>query len=95
MLSQITVGAVEQMARTLAKDLGKRGITVNTVSPGPIDTALFREGKPEQALKMIASMHPAQRLGQPEDVAPVVAMLASPEARWINGQIIPVNGVSH
>lgn len=87
-------GAVEQMCRTLAKDLGRRGITVNTVSPGPIDTALFREGKPEQALKFIASLHPAGRIGQPDDVSPVVSMLASAEAAWVNGQNILVNGVS-
>jgi len=85
-------GAVEQMSRVLAKDLGSRSITVNTVSPGPVDTALYREGKSQQLLDLIAGMHPPKRIGQPEEVAPIVAFLASPAAQWINGQNIKVNG---
>jgi len=61
---------------------------------GPIDTSLFREGKPEQVITAIANTHPLKRLGTVEDVAPVVAFLASPEAAWVNGQNILVNGVS-
>ncbi|KAG6917618.1 hypothetical protein DXG01_001849 [Tephrocybe rancida] len=86
--------AVEQISRVLAKDLGVRGITVNTVSPGPVDTDLFRAGKPEAAIKMIASQNPNNRLGLPEDIAPVVAFLSSPAAQWVNGQNIRANGVS-
>jgi len=85
-------GAIEQAARVLAKDLGTRGITVNVVSPGPTDTPLFRAGKPEQVMKAIASTNPSNRLGQPEDIAPVVSFLASPAASWVNGQNILVNG---
>jgi len=85
-------GAVEQIARVLAKDLGSRGLTVNTVSPGPVDTTLFRAGKPEHVIKMIAGQNPNNRLGQPEDIAPTVAFLASPAAQWVNGQNIRVNG---
>lgn len=87
-------GAVEQMARALAKDLGSRGITVNTVSPGPTDTPLFRQGKPEQVITFIASLNPSKRLGTPQEMSGIVAFLAGPEATWINGQNIPVNGVS-
>ncbi|KAF8813037.1 NAD(P)-binding protein [Phlegmacium glaucopus] len=85
-------GAIEQAARSLAKDLGARGITVNTVSPGPTDTPLFRAGKPEQVINFIAGLHPAKRIGKPEEIAPVVTFLASPAASWVNGQNIPVNG---
>ncbi|TFK52655.1 NAD(P)-binding protein [Heliocybe sulcata] len=85
-------GAVEQIARVLAKDLGARGITVNTVSPGPVDTPLFREGKTEQQIQFIANLNPSKRLGQPDEISPVVAFLSSAEAGWVNGQNIQVNG---
>jgi len=85
-------GAVEQLSRVLARDLGRRGITVNTVSPGPVDTPMFREGKTEQAIQMFTGMHPAKRLGQPDDIAYMVATLSAPGAAWVNGQTILVNG---
>lgn len=88
-----TKGAIEQMCRVLAKDLGARNITVNTVSPGPVDTPLFREGKTEQQIQFITGLSPSKRLGLPEDIAPVVSFLASPAATWVNGQTIMVNGV--
>lgn len=85
-------GAIEQISRVLAKDLGSRGITVNTISPGPVDTPLFREGKTQQQIQFIAGLNPQNRLGLPEEIAPAVAFLASPAAGWINGQNILVNG---
>ncbi|KAE9391850.1 NAD(P)-binding protein [Gymnopus androsaceus JB14] len=85
-------GAIEQAARSLAKDLGTRGITVNVVSPGPVDTPLFRDGKPEQVINFIAGLNPFKRIGKPEEIAPVVAFLASPSAGWVSGQNIKVNG---
>ena len=87
-------GAVEQISRVLAKDLGGRGITVNTISPGPVDTPLFREGKPPQVIDFISKQNPNNRLGTPEDIAPVITFVASPAAQWLNGQNIPTNGVS-
>lgn len=78
----------------LAKDLGGRGITVNTISPGPVDTPLFRAGKPPQVIDFISKQNPNGRLGLPEDIAPTVAFVASPAAQWLNGQNIRVNGVS-
>src|SRR6266498_4434423 len=89
-----TKGAIEQISRVLAKDLGTRGITVNTISPGPIDTPQFREGKPQGIIDSIAKQSPSRRLGDPEDVAPLVGFLASPAAQWINGQNIRIDGVS-
>ncbi|KAJ6530954.1 hypothetical protein DFH09DRAFT_1183763 [Mycena vulgaris] len=87
-----TKGAVEQISRILAKDLGAKGVTVNTVSPGPVDTPLFREGKPQHQIDMLARLAPSGRLGEVGDIAPVVAFLASPAAQWINGQNLQVNG---
>lgn len=86
-------GALDQIARTLAKELGARFITVNTVSPGPIDTDLLREGVSDHKLQFFASIHPQKRLGLPTDIAPMIAFLATPEAAWISGQNIHINGV--
>jgi 3-oxoacyl-[acyl-carrier protein] reductase len=86
-------GAIDQIARILAKDLGSRFITVNTVSPGPVDTELLRGEVSEHKMQFVASIHPQKRLGMPTDIAPLVAFLASPEATWISGQNIHINGV--
>jgi 3-oxoacyl-[acyl-carrier protein] reductase len=87
-------GAIEQISRVLAKDLGRKGLTVNAFSPGPVDTTLFRAGKPQHVIEMIAGQNPNNRLAVPEDIGPLVAFIASPAAQWINGQNIRVNGVS-
>jgi 3-oxoacyl-[acyl-carrier protein] reductase len=87
-----TKGAVEQMSHVLAKELGSRGITVNVVSPGPTDTELFWKGKTEQDKLRFAQMAALGRLGQPNDIADVVALLVSDDASWITGQNIRANG---
>jgi len=92
MLYGATKGAIEAMAKVLAKDLGKQGINVNVVSPGPTSTELFLKGKSEQLIQAIASGNPYNRIGEPEEIADVVAFLASSDARWVNGQNIRVNG---
>ena len=89
-----TKGAVEQMTRVLAKDLGAKGINVNCIAPGPVDTELFRRGKPEQLINFFANLHPQKRVPVPDEIAPIVAFLSRDEAGWINGQTIFVNGVS-
>ncbi|ANB15623.1 Sps19p [Sugiyamaella lignohabitans] len=87
-----TKGAIEQFSRTAAKEYGAKGITVNTISPGPTETDLFINGNSDQSIGMIKNLTPAKRLGQPDDIAKVLAFIASPDSAWINGQTIKVNG---
>lgn len=91
-LYNATKGAVEGMVRVVAKELGERGITVNAVAPGPIETRLFLDGKSDAEIQRMASMAPMKRLGQADDIAHLVGFLASPEAAWINGQVMRANG---
>lgn len=84
-------GAVDALTLILAKELRGRNVTVNTVAPGPTATPLFLDGKSDEQVKQMAGMAPLERLGEPADVAEVVAFLAGP-ARWMNGQTIYVNG---
>lgn len=84
--------AVEAMVKILAKELKGTGITANCVAPGPIATDMFFEGKTEEKLKKVIDECPHGRLGQSEDVAPVVGFLAGDASEWVNGQIIRVNG---
>lgn len=83
---------VEAMTHVAAKELGRRGITVNAVAPGPVETELFMAGKSEELVATIARSIPLGRLGQPADIASVVAFLAGPEGGWVNGQILRANG---
>ena len=67
-------------------------ITVNAVAPGPTATALFMNGKSEAVVQSMIDANPLKRLGQPDDIASVVAFLASPDGGWVNGQTIRANG---
>lgn len=87
-----TKGAVEQLTRILAREVGERGITVNTVSPGPVFTELFRAGKTGEDIQRMAAMSSLGRIGEVNDIAQIVSFLASNEARWITGQDIGANG---
>jgi len=87
-----TKAAVEAMTRVLAKEVRGRNITVNAVAPGPTATELFLKGKPQDVVDRMAKMAPLERLGQPGDIADVVAFLAGPGAAWVNGQVLRVNG---
>jgi 3-oxoacyl-[acyl-carrier protein] reductase len=84
----ISKGAIHQMTWTLADALADRGITVNAVNPGPVDTG-YADDELRAAL---APAFPAGRWGAPADVAPLVAWLASRESRWVTGQILNAEG---
>ncbi|MET9322993.1 SDR family oxidoreductase [Streptomyces sp. NPDC003038] len=90
----LTKGAMDTLTLTAAQELGGRGITVNAVSPGTLDTdvnAGWLRGNSEAA-RLVSEQAALGRVGQPADVADVVAFLASDEARWITGQVIDVSG---
>jgi NAD(P)-dependent dehydrogenase (short-subunit alcohol dehydrogenase family) len=87
-----TKGAVTTMARGLAKAYGPYGITVNTIAPGLIDTAMMRKGLSDSARRQMEEATPLKRFGTPEEVASVVAFLASDAASFISGATINVSG---
>ncbi|SIT65776.1 3-oxoacyl-[acyl-carrier-protein] reductase [Ectothiorhodosinus mongolicus] len=79
------------LAKSLAREVGSRGITVNTVAPGFIDTDMTRN-LPEAHREALLGQIPLARLGQPEEIAATVAFLASPAAAYITGETLHVNG---
>jgi 3-oxoacyl-[acyl-carrier protein] reductase len=83
-----TKGAIEAFTRTLAAEVGHKGITVNAINPGPTDTGWMTE----ELKREIAPKFPSGRIGQPEDAARLVAFLAGDEAAWITGQIVHSEG---
>jgi NAD(P)-dependent dehydrogenase (short-subunit alcohol dehydrogenase family) len=89
-----TKGAIDTLVRYFASALGQRDIRVNAVAPGVIDTDMSNFTKTEEGRKTVQGMQALKRIGQPTDVASVVAFLASDEARWITGDIIHVDGGS-
>jgi len=82
---------VAGMSRSLARELGSRNITVNCVAPGFIDTAMTKALEEKQRAALVVGI-PLGRLGQPEDIAAAVGFLASPDAAYITGSTIHVNG---
>jgi len=89
-----TKGAVDTMVKQFAAALGPRGIRVNAVAPGVIDTDMSNFARTEQGQTMVLGMQALQRIGQPADVGDVIAFLASDAARWITGETVHVDGGS-
>ena len=89
-----TKGALETLVKNWAAILGPRGIRVNAVAPGVIDTDMSNFAKTEAGRELTLGMQALKRIGRPEDVADVVAFIASDGARWITGASIPVDGGS-
>jgi len=89
-----TKGALETLVKNWAAILGPRGIRVNAVAPGAIETDMSNFTKTEAGRELTLGMQALKRIGKPEDVADVVAFLASDKARWITGASIPVDGGS-
>lgn len=83
---------LEDFTRALAKEIGSRGVTVNTVAPGPIDTAFFHGEENAQSVAYLSAASVMGRLGNIEDVVPMINFLTSEEARWVTGQTLFVNG---
>jgi 3-oxoacyl-[acyl-carrier protein] reductase len=84
--------ALELLGRVAAYELGERGITVNSVLPGATDTELFRDNNPEESRKALLSLTALGRIGEPADIADVVAFLAGDDGRWLTGQSIRAAG---
>jgi 3-oxoacyl-[acyl-carrier protein] reductase len=87
-------GALEQFALAAARELGKRGIVVNTVSPGATETDLYLGLSSEEGREIARQKSPFKRLAEPQDIADVVAFLCSDGARWISGQNLRANGAA-
>lgn len=90
-------GGLVSLAKSVAREVVRDGITANCVCPGPTDTPLFRglaqnPGEGERITQALERAIPMRRLGQPEDVAPAIAFLASDEAGYITGQTLSVSG---
>ncbi|WP_425092485.1 SDR family oxidoreductase [Tropicimonas sp. S265A] len=87
-----TKAPVEEYTRMLAKELGPRRITVNTIAPGPVNTPFFHGQETEQSAAFAARLSTEQRLGEVEDIVPILAFLADPGSQWVNGQTVWING---
>ena len=85
----------DALTRVWAAELGPRGVTVNAVAPGLVDTAMLRAATArmgEEAVKGMVARTPLGRLGTASNVADVVTFLASPDARWVTGQVLDTTG---
>jgi 3-oxoacyl-[acyl-carrier protein] reductase len=89
-----TKGAVDTLVKHFAGTLGPRGIRVNAVAPGVVETEMSSFTKTEAGREVTLGMQALKRMAQPDDIAPVVAFLASDDARWVTGDTIRVDGGS-
>ena len=87
----VTKGGLNAFTMTLAREVARKGVTVNSVSPGYTDTDMTH-GMPESVSKQVCATIPIGRMAKPEEIAAVVAFVASPKASYVTGQVIGVNG---
>jgi 3-oxoacyl-[acyl-carrier protein] reductase len=92
MVYSATKAAIEMLTVTMSRDLGRKGIRVNAVAPGQIDSDMLRKNIPAEVLSANVARITLGRLGLPTDIAPVVSFLASDDAGWITGETIHVSG---
>jgi NAD(P)-dependent dehydrogenase (short-subunit alcohol dehydrogenase family) len=86
-----TKAPMEEFARMLAREIGHRGVTVNVVAPGAVDTPFFHSQETPQSVAYLSAATPSKRLGRIADIVPMVAFLASARSQWVTGQTIWVN----
>lgn len=85
-------GGLITLTKSLASEVGPSGILVNSIAPGPISTDMLRTGLSQEDLELLTAEIPAGRLGDPGEIAAACAYLLSPEAGYINGQILTIDG---
>ena len=83
---------MEPFTRALAREIGSRGVTVNVIAPGPIDTPFYHAVETPETVAYATNLSVARRLGRTDDIVPLVQFLASPGAQWITAQTIFING---
>lgn len=83
---------LEHFSRALAKEIGNRGVTVNTVAPGPLNTSFFYPAETAESVEFLKHMSPQNRLGEIEEIVPLIELLVSPKGGWITAQTLFING---
>lgn len=87
-----TKAGMEEYGRALAREVGSKGITVNTVCPGPVNTPFFHSQENEHSVAYVSKLSVAGRLGEVSDIVPLVAFLASQKSQWLSAQTFWING---
>lgn len=87
-----TKAPCEEVTRMVAREVGKRGITVNTIAPGPLDNSFFHAAETPESVRFATNLSVAGRLGKESDTTPLVTFLALLESQWVTGQTLWVNG---
>ncbi len=83
---------LEHFTRALAKEIGHRGITVNTVAPGPLNTSFFYPVESAESKAFLSGMSPQNRLGEIDEITPLIEFLVSPGGSWVTAQTLFING---
>ncbi|GJE60794.1 SDR family oxidoreductase [Methylobacterium sp. WL103] len=83
---------LEHFTRALAKEIGARGVTVNTVAPGPLNTSFFYPAETEHSTEFLKGMSVQNRLGEIDEITPLIAFLAGPSSGWVTAQTLFING---